>query len=222
MTNIGGCIFHVYLKCVHQYLQIFFFFLMNQPVSNIDSQNGGKWCTVCPVSLVCPHMSSGVIEGCVSIRVDSCQGKIKRVSAGVGERGASDGGPRCSKPTCWITWLLYNCVRAALPTALSLLNRPGLARPSEGAACLFPSLLLFSRFALLFSCSLLSWGWCGAVSPLFEGETITSHQSPSSPQGALYCYGDPLVAFCAFWSFSFLSTPTPLFLSQWGPLCCSA
>ncbi len=97
------------------------------------------------------RMSSGVIEGCVRGRVDSCQGKIKRVSAGVGERGASDGGPRCSNPTGWITWPLYNCVRGALPTALSLLNRPGLARPSEGAAWLLPSLLLFSRSALLSS-----------------------------------------------------------------------
>lgn len=32
-------------------------------------------------------------------RADSCQGKIKRVSAGAGERGASDEGPLRSNPT---------------------------------------------------------------------------------------------------------------------------
>lgn len=78
----------------------------------------------------------------------------------------------------------------------------GPAWPSEGAACLLPSyplpLALFPSCTSVLLCSLVlsfSWCWCGAVSPLFEGETITSHQSPSSPQGARYCYGDPLVAF---------------------------
>lgn len=160
------------------------------------------------ISLVCPRLSCGVIEGCGSGCVDSCQGKIKRVSSGVGERGASDGGPCCSNPTSWITWPLYNCVRGALPKALSLLNRPGLA---QRGSCLPPSLLsppscsfpILHFCAPLFPCSLLSWCLCGAVSPLFEGETITSHQSPSYPQGARYCYGDPR-SFCAFWYFHFL------------------
>lgn len=172
------------------------------------------------ISLVCLRMSCGVIEGCGSGWVDSCQGKIKRVSSGVGERGASDGGPRCSNPTGWITWPLYNCVRGALPTALSLLNWPGLA---QQGSCLPPSLLsppscsfpILHFFPALFPCSLLSCGWCRAVSPLIEGETITSHQSPSSPQGACYCYGDPLVAFAHSDLFTFFF---PLFVTMGSTL----
>jgi len=99
------------------------------------------------ISLVCPRMSCGVIEGCGSGWVDICQGKIKRVSSGVGERGASDEGPCCSNPTSWITWPLYNCVRGALPKAMSLLNRSGLAQRGSS----LPSLFLVSRPALLCS-----------------------------------------------------------------------
>lgn len=109
----------------------------------------------------CPRTSSAVIVGSGSGRADSCQGKIKRVSAGAGERGASDEGPLRSNPTGWITWPLYNCVRGAFPTALSLLNRPSL---TQRGSCLPPSLLSFPFFSssplLSTSSPFLSQGRC--------------------------------------------------------------
>lgn len=161
------------------------------------------------ISLVCPRMSCGVIEGCGSGWVDSCQGKIKRVSSGVGERGASDGGPCCSNPTSWITWPLYNCVRGALPKALSLLNRPGLA---QRGSCLPPSLLsppscsfpILHFCAPLFPCSLFFLVLVWSCEPTVWGGNHYLSSIPQLSSGCSLLLWWPTSSFCAFWSFHFL------------------